>query len=138
MAFNLDLVRRVALDVPRNGKLAYCLLRDDRVPLPPKVALLGALGLIVSPIDFPKWIPVLGDFDLLALGVLAVKVFVDACPEEIVREHREALRAGDSHFDRDMGTLLRGAGTGAGRIFAGLRGRAPAGLLHLPTEERTA
>src|SRR5207302_10620661 len=82
--------KTVLFDVPRHGKLAYCLMRDERIPAAPKAVLLGALGVIVSPLDFPAWIPVLGELDMLALGILAVETFVAACPEEIRREHEEA------------------------------------------------
>ena len=101
MPMNFTRVRTVLTDVPRHAKLAYCLLRDDRVPAAPKAALLAALGVIVSPLDVPAWVPVLGELDILALGVLAVKVFVDACPEELVEEHRVALKASTSIFDDD-------------------------------------
>jgi uncharacterized membrane protein YkvA (DUF1232 family) len=62
----LSRAKEILVDVPRHGKLAYCLLRDERVPRAPKAVLLGALGFIVSPIDFPAWIPVLGELDMLA------------------------------------------------------------------------
>ena len=112
-------LRTILLEVPNQGKLAYSLLRDPRVPLAPKVALLGALGVILSPIDLPAWIPLVGELDILALGLLAVKVFVDACPEELTREHREALKNGQSLFDDD----LRWAGLRALRIFERIRSR---------------
>lgn len=106
MPVNLARVRTVVLEVPRNAKLAYCLLRDERVPMAPKVALTGALALILSPLDLPAWIPVVGELDALALGVLAVKVFIEACPAELVREHRAAIKRKDSIVDRDL-RLLR-------------------------------
>jgi uncharacterized membrane protein YkvA (DUF1232 family) len=106
MPVNLARVRTVVLEVPRNAKLAYCLLRDPRVPTAPKAALMGALALIVSPLDVPAWIPVVGELDALALGVLAVKVFVEACPEPLVQEHRAAIKRKDSIVDRDL-RLLR-------------------------------
>jgi uncharacterized membrane protein YkvA (DUF1232 family) len=106
MPVNLARVRTVVLEVPRNAKLAYCLLRDERVPMAPKAALTGALAVIVSPLDLPAWIPVIGELDALALGVLAVKVFIEACPEELVREHRVAIKRKDSIVDRDL-RLLR-------------------------------
>jgi len=106
MPLDISRVRAILLEVPRHGKLAYCLLRDPRVPTPPKLALLASLAVVVSPIDFPGWIPILGDFDMLALGILVVKVFVDACPKAIVDEHREALKAGESTFDEDVRGLI--------------------------------
>src|SRR5262245_13711841 len=102
MPFSLTRARTFLFEVPRTAKLAYCLVRDDRVPAGPKVAMGTALTLIVSPLDVPAWIPVIGDLDILALGILTVKVFVDACPERVVEEHRAALQRRDSLFDRDL------------------------------------
>jgi len=114
---------QVLTEVPKNGKLAYCLLRDERVPRAPKAALLAALGVIVSPIDFPDWIPVLGELDMLALGVLAVKTFIEACPEDIRREHEAALAAKDSIFDRDMRDTMAAARHGTRRVVKRIRSR---------------
>jgi uncharacterized membrane protein YkvA (DUF1232 family) len=119
----LSRAKEVLVDVPRHGKLAYCLLRDERVPAAPKGVLLGALALIVSPIDFPAWIPVLGELDVLALGVLAVKTFVEACPEDVRREHEEALKAGQSIFDRDFRDTTAAAREGTGHLIKRLRSR---------------
>ena len=115
--------RSLLFEVPRYGKLAYCLLRDERVPKAPRVALLTSLGIVVSPIDLPAWIPVVGEFDMLALGVLAVRVFVEACPEELVREHEAALAAGTSVFDGDLRSLLGIARERAGEAVLRLRER---------------
>jgi uncharacterized membrane protein YkvA (DUF1232 family) len=119
----LSRAKEVLVDVPRHGKLAYCLLRDDRVPAAPKAILLGALGVIVSPLDFPAWVPVLGELDVLALGVLAVKTFIEACPEDIRREHEEALKAGQSIFDKDYRDTAAAVRDGAGRVATRIRSR---------------
>src|SRR6202790_1134519 len=108
--------KQVLIDVPRHGKLAYCLLRDERVPAAPRGVLLAALGLIVSPIDFPAWIPVLGELYMLALGILAVETFVEACPEDVRREHEEAIKAKQSVFDKDMRDTVGAARYGVGRM----------------------
>src|SRR6185312_15146703 len=115
--------KTVLLDVPRHGKLAYCLLRDDRVPAAPKGVLLGALGIIVSPLDFPAWIPVLGELDMLALGILAIETFIAACPEEIRREHEAALKAKQSVWDRDVRDTVSAARHGVGRLVYRIRSR---------------
>jgi len=137
MPLDISRVRAILLEVPRHGKLAYCLLRDPRVPTPPKLALLAALAVVVSPIDFPGWIPILGDFDMLALGILVVKVFVDACPKAIVDEHREALKAGESSFDEDVrglvGAVRLGTRRTGSRITELVAGRERSSL-----EDRTA
>jgi uncharacterized membrane protein YkvA (DUF1232 family) len=115
--------KELLVDVPRHGKLAYCLLRDDRVPAAPKAVLLAALGLIVSPIDFPAWIPVLGEFDMLALGMLAVETFIEACPEELREEHQAAIKAKASIFDRDVRDTAGAARYSAGRMVTRIRSR---------------
>ncbi len=118
MRLNLARARTLLFEVPRTGKLAYCLMRDPRVPLGPKVVVGVALGLIVSPLDVPGWIPVIGELDMLALGALAVKVFVDACPEQVVAEHRAALGSGVSAFDQDLRLALALARDGARHLAA--------------------
>jgi uncharacterized membrane protein YkvA (DUF1232 family) len=119
----LSRAKEILVDVPRHGKLAYCLLRDERVPAAPKAVLLAALALIVSPIDFPAWIPVVGELDMLALGVLAVKTFIDACPEDIRREHQEALEAKRSIWDRDFKDTAVAVRHGSGRLLSRVRSR---------------
>jgi len=115
--------KEILVDVPRHGKLAYCLLRDERVPTAPKAVLLAALGLIVSPIDLPAWIPVVGELDMVALGVLAVETFIEACPDDIRREHEEALKAKQSLWDKDVRDTVAAARHGGGRLFSRVRSR---------------
>jgi uncharacterized membrane protein YkvA (DUF1232 family) len=119
----LSRAKTVLLDLPGRGKLAYCLLRDERVPRAPKAVLLAALGLIVSPLDFPAWIPVLGELDMLALGLLAVETFIEACPAELRREHVAALKAKQSIWDRDVRDTVSIARHGARRFFNRIRSR---------------
>src|SRR5258708_31881397 len=113
----------VLIGVRRQGKLGYCLLRDPGVPAAPKAAVLGALALIISPIDFPAWVPVLGELDMLALGILAVKTFVEACPADVRREHEQALEAGESVFDHDFRDTVAAAREGSGRLANRIRAR---------------
>src|ERR1700682_1190102 len=119
----LSRAKELLVDVPRHGKLAYCLVRDERVPAAPKAVLLGALVLIVSPIDLPAWVPLMGELDMLALGVLAVSTFIEACPEDIRREHEAALKAGESVFDRDFRDTLGAAREGGMQLFNRIRRR---------------
>ena len=123
MRLNFARARTLLFEVPRTGKLAYCLMRDSRVPLGPKLVAGAALGLIVSPLDVPAWIPVVGDLDVLALGILAVKVFVDACPEQVVEEHRAALERRESTFDQDVRLGLVLARESARSLAAGREAR---------------
>jgi uncharacterized membrane protein YkvA (DUF1232 family) len=121
----LSRAKTLLLDVPRHGKLAYCLLRDPRIPRRSKVALLAALGIIVNPlIDLPAWIPVVGELDVLALSILAVETFVEACPEDIRREHEQALETKTSIWDRDVRDTVAIARHGVWRLVDRIRSRA--------------
>ena len=125
MNLSLSHVRTLVAEVPTHAKLAYCLVRDERVPAAPKLVLLGALGIIVSPIDFPAWLPVIGELDMLALGILAVKTFIEACPEEITAEHRAAIRTRSSAWDEDRRQAVVVAREGLARVYQNWRSRLP-------------
>ena len=114
---------QVVIEVPKHGKLAYCLLRDERVPRAPKAVLLAALAVIVSPIDLPAWVPLVGELDMLALAILAVQTFIEACPEEIRREHEAALDSKTSTFDRDFTDTRVALRDGAARLVRRVRAR---------------
>ena len=103
---------QVLVEVPKHGKLAYCLLRDERVPRAPKALLLAALAVIVSPLDLPAWVPLVGELDMLALAILAVQTFIEACPEDIRREHQATLEAQQSVSDRDLKDTVGAARSG--------------------------
>jgi len=118
----LSRAKALLIDVPRHGKLAYCLLRDERIPAAPKAALLAGLG-VVAVVDFPDWIPVLGDLDRIALGILAVETFIHACPEEIRAQHEAALAANQSLWDRDVNDTVAVARHETGRLIRRIRSR---------------
>lgn len=120
----LSRVKTLLLDLPGRGKLVYCLMRDERVPAAPKAVLLAALGVIVSPLDLPAWIPVAGELDMLALGLIAIETFIEACPADIRREHEVLLKAGQSVWDRDVRDTVSIARHGMRRVFEGIRSRA--------------
>lgn len=103
MLFSLRLLRRIAKELPRYGKLTYCLYRDPRVPQRNKIALAGAMALILNPVvDVPLRLPVFGEMDAVALTVLAIRMFVDRAPTEVVAEHQERIALGTSIFDQDI------------------------------------
>jgi predicted ATPase len=68
-------------------------------------------------------VPLLGELDVLALGVLAVKTFIEACPEDVRREHEAALKAGNSLFDRDFQDTVSAARDGTGQLVNRIRAR---------------
>jgi len=107
MVGRLRWLKRLALDLPRNLKLAYCLMFDERVPTAQKAALAGALVLVASPatVLVPRKMPLIGELDAVALSVLATQAFISAVSEEIVAEHRMLIAQRRSRFDRDTEKL---------------------------------
>lgn len=95
-------LKRLVLDLPHQVKLVYCLLLDPRVPVANKAAVAGALGLIVSPLDLPAWIPVVGEMDAIALTLVAARLFVGTAPAEVVEEQERLIRRRQSRFDLDV------------------------------------
>jgi uncharacterized membrane protein YkvA (DUF1232 family) len=82
----------ILADIIRQARLAWRLMFDPRVSLWLKTIVPASLVYLVSPIDFmPDVIPGLGQLDDLALLVLGVKLFIELCPPEIVREHLQEL-----------------------------------------------
>jgi hypothetical protein len=77
----------------------------------------------VSPVDFPAWIPVIGEMDMLALGILAVETFIQACPEDIRREQEALLKAKESVWDRDVRDTMSIARRGVDRVIDRIRSR---------------
>ena len=63
--------------------------------------------------------------DMLGLGILAVKTFIDACPEELVAEHRASIRARSSTWDSDRRAGVEMARAGIGRLVQNWRSRLP-------------
>src|SRR5438045_9120678 len=97
MLFSLRLLRRIARELPRYGKLTYCLYRDPRVPQRNKLALAAALALILNPlVDVPLRIPVFGEMDAVALTVLAVRMVVEEAPKVVVAEDHGRMAGGPS------------------------------------------
>lgn len=80
-------------EIARNGRLAWRLLFDNRVSTLTKLVIPGlAIGYLIWPADLlPDVILGLGQLDDLAVLALAVKLFIDLCPADIVRQHRAAI-----------------------------------------------
>jgi len=78
-----------------NVRLAIRLLREPGVPLVRK-AVLGLVALyFISPLDIiPDVLPLIGEVDDLAIGLLGLQFFVQLCPPEAVAFHRAAIAEG--------------------------------------------
>ncbi|NIO10242.1 MAG: DUF1232 domain-containing protein [Deltaproteobacteria bacterium] len=82
--------------LPNFIKLFWRLFKDGRVGFTPKLLLLLIVAYIVTPVDLlPDLIPGLGQLDDLLLIFLGLKGFVWLCPPDVVREHVQAIAAGE-------------------------------------------
>ena len=103
MLSRLRFLKRLAVDLPRQARLAYCLMRDARVPMHTKVAFGAGIAVIVTPfIDLPAAIPVVGELDMVALSLLALRLFIAACPDDVVSDVEQQILEGRSVFDEDL------------------------------------
>ena len=86
-------VRWIA-DIVRQGRLAWRLLWDSRVPFWTKLIPPAVLLYILSPADFIPDVAIgLGQLDDLAIFLIGMKLFIELSPTEIVRQHLAELGA---------------------------------------------
>lgn len=103
MLDRLRWMKRLVLDLPQQLRLAYCLFRDPRVPVAAKAGVAAALGLAVgSPVELPEGLPLVGELDVVAVALLALRVFVAVCPSEVVAEQEQLIADRSSRFDADV------------------------------------
>ncbi len=82
---------KLAQSAPKYLALYRRLLADPRVPKSAKVALLGAAGFAVSPLNFPAFIPFIGALEENAIIALAHGYFMKQVPEDVLAVHRAAV-----------------------------------------------
>jgi uncharacterized membrane protein YkvA (DUF1232 family) len=86
---------RLISHLPNFLKLFWRLLKDRRVPLWPKLLLTLVLAYVIVPVDLlPDFLAALGQVDDLLVVFLGLQAFVRFCPQQIVREHVQAIAAG--------------------------------------------
>src|SRR3989454_3414382 len=89
----------LASRAPQYARLMLALLIDDRTPAPRKALLAGAAGYILLGRDLiPDDIPILGRLDDLVVVVLAVDLFLDGVPDELLAEKLDELDIDRSAF----------------------------------------
>jgi uncharacterized membrane protein YkvA (DUF1232 family) len=82
----------ILAEIIKNIKLIWRLLNDGRVPPWLKMVVPATLLYLLFPIDIiPDIVPGLGQLDDIAIILLGLKLFVEMCPEEIVRQHLDEL-----------------------------------------------
>jgi len=98
----------VASRVPDYARLIGALVIDDRMPADRKVMLGAAAGYLVLGRDLiPDTIPIIGGLDDLVVVVLAVDVFLDGVPPELLQEKLDDLAIDRAAFDRDIAQIRR-------------------------------
>jgi uncharacterized membrane protein YkvA (DUF1232 family) len=82
------------LDLLRQFKLIWRLLKDRRVPVWMKAVPFLSLLYLLVPADFvPDFLLGLGQLDDVAVIALGAKLFTELVPAHVIEEHREELAA---------------------------------------------
>ena len=98
----------IASRVPMYTRLITSLVMDDRMPNSRKALLAGAAGYLVVGRDLiPDDIPILGGLDDLVVVVLAVDLFLEGVPEELLAEKLADLDIDREAFDQDIARIRR-------------------------------
>jgi uncharacterized membrane protein YkvA (DUF1232 family) len=98
----------VAVRAPLYGRLLAELVRDQRVPVSRKLWLAVAAAYVASPIDLiPDFIPVISRLDDVAVVVVALDLFLESVPKEILIEKMYALGIDGRELERDMESVRR-------------------------------
>jgi uncharacterized membrane protein YkvA (DUF1232 family) len=98
----------VASRAPMYTRLMWELVRDDRTPGSRKALLAGALGYLLLGRDLiPDDIPVLGGLDDLVVVIVAVDLFIDGVPAEVLHEKLQALGIDRGAFEQDVAQIRR-------------------------------
>ncbi len=98
----------VASRVPTYARLVTALVMDERMPAGRKALLAGAAGyLLVGRDIIPDSVPILGGVDDLVVVVLAVDLFLEGAPDDLLEEKLDELGIDRASFDRDIAQIRR-------------------------------
>ena len=98
----------LASRAPQYTRLMLALVVDDRTPAPRKALLAGAAGYLLLGRDIiPDEIPILGGLDDLVVVILAVDLFLDGVPDEVLGEKLTELGIDRSAFEQDIARIRR-------------------------------
>jgi len=98
----------IATRIPTYARLVTALVLDDRMPAGRKALLAGAAGYLIVGRDLiPDYVPVIGGIDDLVVVVLAVDLFLEGVPDDLLEEKLDDLGIDRSEFDRDMAQVRR-------------------------------
>jgi uncharacterized membrane protein YkvA (DUF1232 family) len=98
----------VATRIPTYARLVTALVLDDRMPGSRKAMLAGAAGYLLVGRDLiPDSVPIIGGMDDLVIVVLAVDLFLEGVPDDLLAEKLDDLGIDRAAFDRDMAQVRR-------------------------------
>ena len=98
----------VASRIPTYARLVTALVLDDRMPAARKALLAGAAGYLVIGRDvIPDSLPILGGIDDLVVVVLAVDLFLEGAPDDLLEEKLDELGIDRASFERDIAQIRR-------------------------------
>ena len=98
----------VASRVPDYARLIAALVLDELTPNDRKVLLGAAAGYVVIGRDLvPESLPIFGGLDDLVVVVLAVDLFLEGVPPELLQEKLDDLGIERAAFDRDIAQIRR-------------------------------
>lgn len=98
----------VASRIPMYARLVLALTLDERMPAARKALLAGAAGYLVLGRDLiPDNVPVIGGLDDLVVVVLAVELFLDGAPDDLLDEKLDELGIERGEYERDIAQIRR-------------------------------
>jgi uncharacterized membrane protein YkvA (DUF1232 family) len=94
--------------IPMYARLVWALAVDARVPASRKAVLVLGGGYVLFGRDLiPDEFPLVGSLDDLAVVILAVELFLDGVPEDVLDEKIDELAIDREAFERDMDQVRR-------------------------------
>jgi uncharacterized membrane protein YkvA (DUF1232 family) len=98
----------IASRAPLYARLILALALDARTPASRKAVLLGAAGYLLVGRDLvPDEVPVIGGLDDLVIVVVAVDLFLEGLPEELIDEKLDELGIDRAAFEQDVAQIRR-------------------------------
>ena len=98
----------VASRFPMYARLVASLVLDERMPTNRKVLLAGAAGYLVLGRDLiPDDVPIIGGLDDLVVVILAVELFLDGVPDDLLDEKLVELGIDRDAYERDVAQIRR-------------------------------
>ena len=98
----------IASRIPMYTRLIAALIVDERMPMQRKALLAGAAGYLAIGRDIiPDDIPIIGGLDDLVVVILAVELFLDGVPDDLLAEKLVELGIDRAEYERDIAQVRR-------------------------------